>query len=132
MAFVDTNGPLPGMALAFPDVCLTPFGPVITPVPYANMALKVMAIPDQFSFMAECFPVHNMAAIIPITEGDEPGAMLNPLSGLEMGPTEYMDGSPTLLAGGVPTTMLGASTMQNGTGAIGFEPMATQTVLATV
>jgi hypothetical protein len=131
MAFVNTNGPLPAMAFAFPDVCNTPMGPVVVPVPYPNIAMKVMAIPDQFNFLAECFPVHNMGVIIPLTQGDDAGVLLGEMSGTVMGPAEFMDGSPVLLAGGVPATALGASTMQNSTDAFGFEVAPAQTVLAT-
>lgn len=132
MAFCDTNGPLPAMAMAFPDACMTPVGPVVVVMTYPNMAMKVMAIPAQFNFMAMGFPVHNIAAIIPITEGDEAGVLLGVMSGLEMGPAEYMEGSAILLAAGVPATTLGASTMQNSTNAFGFEIAPTQTVLSTV
>jgi hypothetical protein len=132
MAYVDTNGPLPAMAMAFPDVCNTPMGPVVVPIPYPNIAMKIMAIPDQFEFIVMCFPSHDISVIIPLTQGDDAGVLLGEMSGTVMGPCEYMDGSQVLLVGGVPATMLAASTMQNSTDAFGVEVAPTQTVLATV
>jgi hypothetical protein len=36
MPFVNSSGPIPGMDFGFPDVCNTPLGPVVTPIPYPN------------------------------------------------------------------------------------------------
>ncbi len=132
MAFVDTNSPLPAMALGFPDVCNTPMGPAVVPVPYPNVALKIMAIPSQGTFLVMGMPGHNMTTMIPLTQGDSPGVLLGLMSGTEMAPGKYAAGSTVLIISGVPATMLGAPTMQNGTNAIGVEIAPTQVVLATV
>ena len=34
-----------GMNMGFPDVCVTPVGPVPVPIPYPNMAMNAMAVP---------------------------------------------------------------------------------------
>ena len=36
-----------GMNMGFPDVCLTPAGPVPVPIPDPNMAMNAMAVPSR-------------------------------------------------------------------------------------
>jgi hypothetical protein len=133
MAFADTNGPLPALTEAFPDVCLLPV-PVIgsVPTPYPNIALKSTAIPDQVSFLVMCFPAHNLLTTTPLSQGDDAGVLCGVMSGLVMGPERPLTASFALLVSGLPATMLGSSTMQNSTNAFGFQIAPTQTVLATV
>jgi hypothetical protein len=101
---------------------------VVVPIPYPNIAMKIMAIPGQFNFLIMGFPAHNLVVIIPLTQGDDAGVLLGEMSGTVMGPGEFMEGSTVLIAGGVPATMLGVATMQNSTDSYGFEICPSQFV----
>lgn len=86
-----------GMDFAFPDVCLTPIpspvGPIPTPIPYPNIAIPMMAIPSQFKVLTMCMPNHNLMTITPMSNGDNAGLFMNPLSGMVMGPQRNLFGS---------------------------------------
>jgi Domain of unknown function (DUF4150) len=110
--FVNTNMGM--MALGFPDVCKTPIGPVVVPLPYPNIFLGETAIPSQFIVLINCMPAHNMLTMTPITEGDEPGLLMGILSQLDMGTAQYEMGSFNLFVGGPPATKLTSVTGHNG------------------
>ena len=80
--FAKTN--MGGLDFAMPDVCLTPIpspvGPIPVPIPYPNMALPMTAIPSQFNVMTVCMPSHNLMTITPMSNGDNGGVMMNPMS----------------------------------------------------
>ena len=120
MPFVNANGPMPAMNLAFPDVCNTPVGPVIVPVPYPNMTMSTTAIPTQARFLLMCMPAHNMTTIRPISMGDNAGLAMGIMSGMVMGPDAAMLGSTNLFIGGPPATKMGMPTKQNGAGPNAF------------
>ena len=112
--FVNGNGPMPGMDMGFPDVCKTPVGPAVVPLPYPNIALTPMAIPTQFTVFTMCMPSHNITTTIELTEGDEPGLLMGMVSELDMGPAQNEMGSVNLFLGGPPATKLTSPTGQNG------------------
>ncbi len=114
MVFAVSQGPMPALSLAFPDVCLTPAGPAVVPVPYPNIAVSMMGIPTQFRVLHMGMPAHNMATITPMTNGDNAGVLLNPLSGMVMGPSRHQMGSTRTLVGGLPATRMLSPTGQNG------------------
>ena len=64
------NTQMMGMDLGFPDVCLTPAGPAVVPIPYPNIAMGPTAIPDQFTMFIMAMPVHNLGTEVPLTNGD--------------------------------------------------------------
>lgn len=125
MPFAITQ--LGGLNLAFPDVCLTPIptpvGPIPIPIPYPNLSMPMMAIPSQFKVFTMCMPNHNLLTIAPMSMGDFPGLMLNPLSGMVMGPTRHLLGSFKTFMGGLPATRLLSLSGQNGIlpGSFGLE-----------
>ncbi len=118
MIFSMSQGPIPALNFAFPDVCLTPIptpvGPVPVPIPYPNISLSPTAIPTQFTVFHMAMPAHNLMTMIPLSNGDNAGLMLNPLSGLVMGPTRHLMGSFKVLYGGMPNTKMLDPTGQNG------------------
>ena len=123
--FVNCN--LPGLAFAFPDVCLTPtpVGPV--PIPYPNMSMPVMAIPSQFSVLLTCMPAHNLATTVPITNGDNAGVAMGVASGMVMGPERAIMGSTNLMVGCVPAKRaLMDPTIHNSTNIVGATLVPTQ------
>ena len=112
MPFVNTQ--MGGMNLAFPDVCLTPtpVGPV--PIPYPNIGLPMTAIPSQFKVLIMAMPAHNLMTTVPLSNGDNAGVNMNPLSGMVMGPCRHLMGSFKTLFGGMPVTKLLSPSGQNG------------------
>lgn len=107
-----------GMNMAFPDVCLTPIptpvGPIPIPIPYPNISTPLTAIPSQFRVLTLAMPNHNLLTITPLSMGDTAGLMMNPLSGMIMGPTRHMLGSFKTFFGGLPATRMLSLSGQNG------------------
>lgn len=118
--FADSLGPIPGMAMAFPDVCLTPAGPVSVPIPYPNIALTPMGLPPAFNIMFQCTPAHNLLTIVPLSLGDSAGVQMGVASGMIMGPRRCLTGATTVLLKGVPATRMTSQTLQNSTNAPGM------------
>lgn len=109
---------MPALSLGFPDVCLTPIpspvGPIPVPIPYPNIALSATAIPSQFKVLTMAMPNHNLMTITPLSNGDNAGLMMNPLSGMVMGPQKQLIGSFKTLIGGMPANKMLGMTGQNG------------------
>lgn len=114
--FMNANGPMPGLNFAFPDVCNvpTPAGPI--PTPFPNMALTPTAIPSQFKVLTMCMPAANLATVIPMSNGDNPGVALGVASGMVMGPSVAMMGSANVLIVGPPAAKMTMPAKQNGIG----------------
>jgi carboxyl-terminal processing protease len=107
----------PGMNMGFPDVCLTPAGPAVVPIPYPNMAMHATAVPTCPTILNMMMPALNMAAVIPMTLGDQPG-VASPF----MGPGMFSMGSPKVILQGMPaitmTSMTTGNNMINPVGAV--------------
>jgi hypothetical protein len=112
MVFANTQ--MAGLNFAMPDVCLTPtpVGPI--PIPYPNLAIPNTAIPSQFKVLILAMPAHNLATITPLSNGDNAGVSMNPISGMVMGPSRHLMGSFKTLIGGMPVTKMLSPTGQNG------------------
>lgn len=117
---------MPAINFAFPDVCLTPIpspaGPIPTPIPYPNMALSATGIPSQVKVFTMAMPNHNMMTITPMSNGDNAGVMVNPVSGMVMGPQKQLLGSVKTFIGGMPANKMLGLSGQNGMmpGAVGL------------
>jgi hypothetical protein len=48
------------MGLGFPDVCLTPAGPAVVPIPYPNISQSMVHIPNNFKQFHGGGSVHNL------------------------------------------------------------------------
>ncbi len=112
MCFVNTQ--MAGLHFAFPDVCLTPtpVGPI--PIPYPNLALPNTAIPSQLKVFIMAMPAHNLMTTVPMSNGDNAGVNMNPVSGMVMGPCKHLMGSMKVFYGGMPVTRMLDPTGQNG------------------
>lgn len=97
-----------GMNVGFPDVCVTPVGPVPTPIPYPNMALHATAVPFAPNVLVSFVPALNMGATTPMTLGDQAGVE-SPF----MGPGRYTMGNPTVLINALPAINLLCPTTGN-------------------
>ena len=101
--------------MGFPDVCLTPTPPVVTPLPYPNVAMGPTAVGAVYNVLISAMPAHNMSTSIPLTNGDNAGVSMGVASGMVMGPARHLTGSFTVLVGGAPATKLTSSSLQNST-----------------
>ena len=104
------------MNMGLPDVCLTPTpaGPI--PIPYPNISLTSTTLPPTtaMTILVDGTPALNLLSEIPLSNGDEAGVNLGVVSGMIMGPTQYIMGSETLFLEGVPAVKLTSETGQNG------------------
>ncbi|WP_419811096.1 DUF4150 domain-containing protein [Bacterioplanoides sp.] len=105
-----------GMNNAIPDVCLTPVGPAIVPIPYPNISMCMMAIPPTTAMkvLISGGPAHNLGTKIALSNGDQPGVAGGVMSKMIMGPTKYLMGSTATMMGGKPAARLTSMTGQNG------------------
>jgi hypothetical protein len=123
------NTQMMGMDLAFPDVCLTPVGPVVVPIPYPNIAMGPTAIPNQFTVFIMAMPVHNLGTETPLTNGDNAGLATGVASGTVMGPSRHLTGAFSILIGGMPATRLTSMSLQNSTNAPGVRIVPSQPIV---
>jgi hypothetical protein len=120
------NTQMMGMDMGFPDVCLTPAGPAVVPIPYPNIAMAPMGVPAAYTILFVCAPAHNLSTIIPLSNGDNAGVAMGVASGLVMGPSHHMTGAFTVLLAGMPATRLTSMTMQNSTNCVGARIVPSQ------
>jgi hypothetical protein len=122
------NTQMGGMNLGFPDVCMTPAPPAPTPIPipYPNMSLGPLGVPFVPMVLYGGAPAHNLATIVPISMGDNPGIATGVASGTVMGPTRSLTGAFTVLVGGLPSTRLTSVNIQNSTNAPGMRIVPSQ------
>jgi hypothetical protein len=123
------NTQMMGMDMAFPDVCLTPAGIAVVPIPYPNIAMSPTAIPSQTTVMIMAMPAHNLGTITPMTNGDNAGISLGVASGTVMGPSRHLTAAFTVLFGGMPATRLTSMSLQNSTNAPGARLVPSQTTV---
>ena len=120
------NTQMMGMDMAFPDVCLTPAGPAMVPIPYPNIAMGPTAIPNQVIVNIMAMPAHNLGTETPLTNGDEAGVGLGVESGMIMGPSHHVTGANTVLFDGKPATRLTSTSVQNSNNAPGVRLVPSQ------
>ncbi len=110
-----------GMDLGFPDVCITPVGPVPTPIPYPDIAMTATSAPAAYNVLVDCMPALNQSSEGLVSVGDDAGVLLGVVSHDISGEAEYIVGCFTILVDGVPAQRLTSVTGQN---AIGVLPNA--------
>jgi hypothetical protein len=123
------NTQMMGMDMAMPDVCLTPAGPAVVPIPYPNIAMGPTAIPSQIVVLIMAMPAHNLGTITPLTNGDNAGVAMGVASGTVMGPSRHLTGAFTVLYGGMPATRLTSMSLQNSTNAPGARLVPSQSLV---
>jgi carboxyl-terminal processing protease len=105
-----------GMNIGFPDVCLTPVGPAVVPIPYPNFALTAQAA--AFSPVVRVSGVNalNLGSMIPMTFGDDAGVAHWSVKG----PGRYVMGNPIVSIDRLPAINLTCLTTGNtGNNAVG-------------
>ena len=120
------NCQLGGTDIAFPDVCLTPSpaGPV--PIPYPNVAMGLMAVPNVPTILFSGAPAHNLGTTVPMTNGDNAGIATGVASGTVMGPSRHLTGSFSVLLKGMPASRMTSMSLQNSTNAPGCRLVPSQ------
>jgi hypothetical protein len=121
------NCQMMGMDMGFPDVCLTP--PLPVPIPYPNIAMGNMAVPNCPTILIMGMPAHNVGTSIPMTNGDNAGVAMGVASGTVMGPSRHLTGAFTVLFQGMPATRLTSTSLQNSTNCPGVRVVPSQTLL---
>ncbi len=121
------NTQMAGMDFGFPDVCLTPVGPAMVPIPYPNMAMSPMGVPAAYNVLFMAAPAHNLSTVIPLTNGDNAGVATGVASGTVMGPSRHLTAAFTVLVGGMPATRLTSMSLQNSTNCPGMRVVPSQT-----
>lgn len=122
------NCQMMGTDMGFPDVCITPATPPI-PVPYPNIAMGPMAIPNCPNILIMGMPAHNLATTIPMTNGDNAGVMMGVASGTVMGPSRHLTGAFTVLFNGMPASRMTSMSLQNSTNCPGVRLVPSQALL---
>jgi len=102
-----------GTDLGFPDVCLTPVGPVPTPIPYPDIAESITSAPAAYNVLVDCMPVINTLSEGLVSEGDDTGVELGVVSHMISGETRYEVGCFTIFVDGMPAQRLTSVTGQN-------------------
>jgi hypothetical protein len=122
------NTQMGGLNLGFPDVCLTPVPPAPTPVPipYPNLSFGPLGVPFVPMVLYGGTPAHNLATMIPISVGDNPGIATGVASGTVMGPTRSITAAFSVLVGGLPCTRLTSVNIHNSTNAPGMRIVPSQ------
>lgn len=120
------NCQLMGTDMGFPDVCITPAAPSPIPVPYPNIAMGPMAIPNCPTILIMGGPAHNLGTTIPMTNGDNSGVLLGMASGTVMGPSRHLTGAFTVLLMGMPASRLTSVSLQNSTNCPGVRTVPSQ------
>ncbi len=104
-----------GQDMGFPDVCLTPTPPTVTPMPYPNIAMGPTATGAAYNVLYGCMPAHNMGTSIPQTNGDNAGVGTGVASGTVMMASRHLTASFTVLVANKPGTKLTSTSLQNST-----------------
>jgi hypothetical protein len=123
------NCQMMGMDMGFPDVCLTPAGPAVVPIPYPNIAMGPMGVPAAYTVLFGGAPAHNLSTLVPMTNGDNAGVAMGVASGTVMGPSRHLTAAFTVLVGGMPATRLTSMSLQNTTNCPGVRLVPSQVVV---
>jgi hypothetical protein len=118
-----------GICMAFPDVCNTPSGPSMVPVPYPNVAQLADATGTASTVTAGGKAVIVKSSEIPTSSGDEAGSGGGVTSGTTKGKCTFTSASGTVFAEGTEVVRQFDSTDQNSGNAQGKVMVGFPTVM---
>lgn len=118
-----------GMLLSPTDICLTPAGPDVVPVPYPNTAQPALGEPVCETVLICGAPALNLSSSIMPTNGDQAGASGGVVSAEIMGEAKFTEGSLKVMLQGNPAVRLTATTSQNANNCVGTCLVPSQTVV---
>jgi len=116
-----------GVCFAFPDVCKTPVGPSMVPIPYPNFGQVSGAKKTSKKVKFVKKEVVTIKSEIPNTNGDEPGVGGGVVSGVQMKKVEYVKCSSKVKAEGNKVAHLVSTTKQNKGNIVGAQIAPSQT-----
>ena len=112
----STNGG--GNCFAFPDVCKVPAPPAPPiPTPFPNTGMLNQATNASMRVKICGKQTVTVKSKIPTTMGDEAGVAGGMVSGMNLGPASFKNGSTKVKAEGSPVISLTSMTAHNGTNA---------------
>lgn len=92
--FVETRGVAHkgsnGMSIVFPDVCKTPVGPSVVPIPYPNIGFSMHTAMGPMTVKTDGQMPMVKGSMYPMSTGDEPGVALGVASNMIKGQCEFM------------------------------------------
>jgi uncharacterized Zn-binding protein involved in type VI secretion len=95
------------------DVCLTPVGSSVVPIPYTNIAVSADADKTASTVLINGNPVCHKKSIFSKSTGDEPGTRKGIKSGTIQGKAEFIQGSPNVLIEGIAAARQGDLMVSN-------------------
>jgi hypothetical protein len=124
-------GVISGMAMApGSDICKTPVGPVVVPIPYPNILDLSMTEPLPTITMGGT-PAVNMQCKGLLSQGDEAGVLGGVISSMIMGTGQFLSGVPNIMIGGAPAIIMGGTaTLQNSNNAPGNVTLVGQMIVS--
>jgi len=112
-----------GQCFAFPDVCKVPAPPAPPiPTPFPNIAMPNQATGFSTKVKIDGQPAIMKGTTIPMSSGDEAGALLGVTSSKIKGDLEYKEGSSKVKVEGKELSQLTSMTAQNGGGNANIPP----------
>jgi len=106
-----------GMAMAFPDTCKTQVGPVVVPLPYPNIGQCPTAVLPTTKVLVVNMPALNLGSKMPMSNGDQGGALGGVVSGMIMGPIAFRTASSKVSFQGKKVIVMTVTTAHNGSNA---------------
>ncbi len=132
MFMLNTAGAM--LNASVPDVCKTPVGPAVVPMPYPNIGMSVQANPGAIvdNVLLVAMPALNIGTTILMTNGDQAGVLLGVASNMIMGEASFVTSSLKVMVGGKPAVRMNDMTMHNSKNTMGaaLMPGAQTVVLA--
>ena len=80
-----------GVTMAFPDVCKTPVGPAVVPIPYPNIAKSSDTASGASTVKCDGNPVCVKDSNFMVSTGDEAGSLLGVASNKVKGKAEFVN-----------------------------------------
>ena len=91
-----------GVLVTGPDVCLTPVGNAMVPIPYTNIARSADTSQGSTSVAMDGNPIMLKGSVFARSTGDEPGKAGGLFSGVTVGKAKFVNYSSDVLVDGKP------------------------------
>lgn len=92
-----------GVVTTSPDVCKTPMGSSVVPIPYTNVAKSVDTSNGSKTVSVDGNPIMLKGSVFSVSTGDEPGTVGGTSSGVTKGKAKFVNYSFDVLVEGKPT-----------------------------
>ncbi|AJQ97518.1 DUF4150 domain-containing protein [Gynuella sunshinyii] len=108
------------MSFAFPDVCKVIVGVAVIMLPFPNLAMASVHIPNVYNHYIGGGMVHNLLTFGTISNGDEAGVAMGIVSNVIIGPDQYLLGSFKVFHGVSPASRQTSMTTNNSYNMVGM------------